>query len=184
MEQMKILDPITLFEEEPETSMEAGYALSAVTVYRDARTRKWATEVCGRVKQLTGVEGIRSLFWRLGVLTQPRIFPGAVRAAATADVIIVSLYATDQLPLDFYSWVDEWLPRRRQAPSALVALIGVPDDTDLQASPIQEYLRSVARKGHLEFLPARKKLSDEFSGPTERERREEERAFLTASAVT
>jgi hypothetical protein len=158
MEWKYILERCALSGGKAVTPAKADYALNVATFYRDTRTRKWAEGVCGLVTQLTGSEWIRTRSWMLGNLTQPQVFPCAVQAAATADIIIVSVYATDQLLLDFYSWINEWLPQRRQAPGTLVALIGAPDHLDFAAPPIEEYLQAVARKGHLDFLPHKRKF--------------------------
>ena len=184
MEQTNVLDQTAPPGVAAVAWAETDYALSGVIVYRDALTQKWAEDVCGHVTQSTstGSEGIRARSWRLGELTRPRIFRSAVQAAAAADVIIVSVYASDQLPLDFYSWVDEWLSQRRRAPSALVALIGVPDFPDFQTSPIQEYLQAVAHEGRLDFLTDRKRLNPDFTDLMKQDRRDEVASFVAAPA--
>jgi hypothetical protein len=83
--------------------------------------------------------------------------------------------------LDFYSWVNEWLSERRRAPSALVALIGVPDFPDFQTSPIQEYLQAVAQEGRLDFLTDRKRLNPDFIDLMKQDRRDEEESLLVSS---
>jgi hypothetical protein len=177
MEQMTVLDQMAPAGEAGIALAGADYALSVAIVYRDALTRKWAEEVCARVTRSTSSEGIHTRSWRLGELSRSRNFRGAVQTAAAADVIIVSVYASDQLPLDFYSWVNEWLTERRRAPSALVALIGMPDFPDFRTSPIQEYLEAVAQEGHLDFLTDRKRLNPDFIDLMEQDRRDEEQSF-------
>jgi len=62
-------------------------------------------------------------------------------------VIVVSVYAADDLPLDLYVWFDLWLPRRPVHGGALTALVGVTEPLDSQSARTFEYLHAVARKG-------------------------------------
>jgi hypothetical protein len=152
------LDRITLPDEGALSPAEEDYALNVAVVYQDASTRKWAEDVCGRVTELTGSGGIRTHFCRLGDLTQPQIFPGAVQVAALADVIIVSAYAANELHCMLFAWIDAWLRRRRPGPGTLLALISMLDHPDFQTSFLRKYLQAVARKGYLDFLPHERKL--------------------------
>jgi hypothetical protein len=80
-----------------------------------------------------------------------------------ADVIVVAIRATDGLPLPFYVWVDSWLPHRQQGTGALVALLGFPERFVAPMERAREYLKALARKGHLDFLIEERKLPNSSS---------------------
>ena len=99
---------------------------------------------------------------------EPEILLAAVRAALQADVIVVSVHAADELPLDLYVWIDVWLPRRSARMGALVALIGVPGKPASQAVRTQEYLQAVARRAELDFMTHERLVPDELNGASTR----------------
>jgi hypothetical protein len=134
------------------------YVLNIAGVHQDAITREWATRVADRAIQLVGECSVRSTWWKIGGLSDPRVFRDAVQAAATADILIVSVLGADALPLDLYEWIDAWLPLRLQLAGAMVALIGVPGQPGADSSRIEYYLQDVARRGQLEFLSQHQEL--------------------------
>jgi hypothetical protein len=75
-----------------------------------------------------------------------------------ADVILISIHDTKELPTDLCVWIDAWLPRRRLPTGALIALVSVPEQPDVQTDHTRDYLRSVARRGRLDFLLRERKL--------------------------
>jgi hypothetical protein len=137
--------------------------LKVVTVYQDPLTRHWATELWERVEQLISGEGVCRQSWKISDLTDPRVFMDAVQAAAEADVLVVSVRDTRELPIGLYVWIDSWIPSRAGPAGALVALIGVPPEPDAQSGRAYQYLESVARKAGLDFLPHERKLPEQPS---------------------
>lgn len=133
-------------------------ALNVVIVYEDSLTRELATDLWGRVTDLIGEDSIRLQFWRIADLIETALFPRAVEHAVEADVIIVSVRAAAELPLNLYVWVDAWLPRRRLSSGALAALIGIPDNLENPSDRICEYLESVAKRAAMDFLPRERRL--------------------------
>ena len=141
-------------------STEPEPSLKVVTVYQDPLTRHWATKLWERVGQLISDEVVCHQSWKMSDLTDPRVFMDAVRAAAEADVLVISVRDAGELPINFYVWVDAWVPSRAGPAGALVALIGVPPQPDSQSGRAYQYLETVARKAHLDFLPHEQKLPD------------------------
>jgi hypothetical protein len=131
---------------------ETGYALKIAGVYQDSVTRDWAMQNCRRAMQLAGEERVQNTWYDVHSLGDPAIFLEAVRAALEADVIMVSVHAADELPLDLYVWVQAWLPRRLWRAGALTALIGVAEPPDAQFVRTLQYLRAVAIKAQLDFV--------------------------------
>jgi len=84
----------------------------------------------------------------------------SVRAAAEADVLVVSVRDTGELSISLYAWIDTWLPLRAGRAGALVALLGVPPRPDAQSGRAHAYLEAVARRTGLDFLPRERKLPE------------------------
>jgi hypothetical protein len=132
---------------------ESGYTLNIVGVYQDGVTQDWVTQTCHSATQQARAGRVQSSWFNIHSLGDPKILEEAVRTALIADVIAVSIYAADELPLDLYVWFDLWLPRRPAHGGALTALVGVAEPSDSHSARTFEYLQAVARKGQLDFIP-------------------------------
>jgi hypothetical protein len=132
---------------------ESAYTLNITGVYQDSVTRDWAMQTCRQAAQLAAVECVQNKLYNAHSLRDPKILLEAVRATLRADVIVVSVYAAEELPLDLYVWFDAWLPRRRSRVGVLAALIGVAEPRGSQSIRTHEYLQAVARRGELDFMP-------------------------------
>ncbi len=165
MEQTNILERAAPADEQLElASSETEYALNVVLIYQDAPTRKWATQVCDHVSRLTGDDAVRCTRWDVSRLSDPKVFKQAVLTAVQADVILISIYDADELPVDLCVWIDAWLPRRSLPTGAMIALISVPGQAGAQSDQARRYLRAVARKGQLDFLLRERKLPATLRG--------------------
>lgn len=142
---------------------ESVYALKIAGVYQDSITREWARQMCHPVTQVIGEEWVRNTWYRVNDLCDTGILLDAVQTALRADVIVVSIHAADELPVELYTWIDAWLPRRPPRVSALTAVIGVTGRPGIQAVRTEEYLHAVARRGQLEFVPFQRTLPTEDS---------------------
>jgi len=131
----------------------AGYTLNIAGVYQDSVTRDWAMQNCHRAKQLAGEDLVQNKWYDVNSLSDPGLLLEAVRATLVADVIVVSVYAAEELPLDLYVWVQAWLPRRLSRAGALTALIGVAQPLDSQFVHTVKYLQAVASRAQLDFIP-------------------------------
>ena len=136
---------------------EEGYTLSIAGVYQDRVTRGWALQKCRRATQLAGAEHVQNTWHDVHSLSDPAILLQAVRAAVMADVIVVSVYAADELPLGLCLWFAAWLPRRLPRTGALTALIGVTQPSDSQYVRTVEYLQAAASRAQLDFIPQERK---------------------------
>jgi hypothetical protein len=136
---------------------ESEYTLKIAGVYQDNVTRDWAMQTCRRATRLAEEERVQNRWYDINSLSDHGILLEAVRAALVADVIVVSVYAADALPLDLYVWFEAWLPRRLSRGGALTALIGVAEPPDSQLVRTLEYLQAVARKAQLDFIPQQRK---------------------------
>ena len=138
---------------------ESEYALNIVGVYQDTVTQSWGVPMCRLATQLAGEDHIRNTWFDVDSLNDIGILMEAVRAALVADVIVISVYAAEELPLGLYVWIDAWLPRRTSREGALTALIGADEPQDLRSFCTRDYLHAVARKARLDFIPLLKPVS-------------------------
>jgi hypothetical protein len=144
----------------PRDSQESAAALNVTVLYEDPLTRHWVDELWGRVGRLIGGGQIRRKAWRIADLMQQGVLGDATRAAAKADVLVIAVRDTKEVPLILYVWIEAWLPRRAGLPGALVALIGVPAQPDAQVGCTHRLLEMVAGKAGLDYLPRECKLPD------------------------
>jgi hypothetical protein len=136
---------------------ESGYTLNIAGVYQDMVTQYWARQTCHWATQFAREGRVQNRWFNVNSLGDSGIFVDAVRAALVADVIVVSIYAADEMPPDLCVWFEAWLPRRPARVGALSALIGVAEPLDSQSVRTLKYLQAVARKGQLDFIPQERK---------------------------
>jgi hypothetical protein len=148
-----------VFSDELETSSgDPGHKFKIAVVYQDKVTQSWAMQLCHPIEEKFGGEHVQNTWHDVNSLSDPEMLLEAVSAALSADVIVVSVYAADELPPEFCAWIDVWLPRRLSRVGALAALIGVAGKPAPEAIRTQEYLQAVARRGQLDFLPHERRL--------------------------
>lgn len=126
--------------------------LNVAGVYQDSVTREWALQFCRQATRVTGEESVECAWYSTKSLRDTGWLGDAVSAALLADVIVVSVYAADELPFDLYAWVEAWLPRRLSRAGALTALIGVAEPLESQSIRTISYLQAVARRAQLDFI--------------------------------
>jgi hypothetical protein len=132
--------------------------LNVAAVYQDSVTRDWAMQYSSRATRVTGNERVQNRCYDVNCLGDTEVLVNAVLAAVVADVIVVSIYAANELPVDLYVWFQAWMPRRLSRVGALTALIGVDEPLDARVHTL-EYLQSVARMAQLDFIPKERKRS-------------------------
>ena len=133
--------------------VESEYALNIAGVYQDSVTRDWAMQSCSLATQVAGEKRVQNLWYNANSLSDPGILLDAIRAAVAADVIVISVYAADELPLDLYVWIEAWLPRRLSRMGALAALIGVAEPLDSPICPHARISASRGAQGRIGFHP-------------------------------
>jgi hypothetical protein len=132
----------------------AQYVMNITVVYEESQTHKWAGEVYQTMEAMLGAEGVRGSWWKLADLSQPGVLAGAVSKAMRSDMVIVSVRGSEGVPLPFYYWVNSWLPHRVGGIGALVALLGAPLPRNSESGRLRKFLRTVARRGRMDFLAA------------------------------
>lgn len=140
-------------DEMPVAARGSVYELKIVWVYQDPVTQSWGAPLCALATQLLGEDLVHNNWYDVHSLSDLEILLAAVRAALVADVIVVSLYAADELPLDLYVWINVWLPRRNLREGVFTALIGADRPQDSYSVRTHGYLQAVAHKAQLDFIP-------------------------------
>ena len=153
------IEPIILMNNLLADPSEEQMPLNVAIVYQDAQTREWANQTCARVAQQVRTEPIRSSWWKLDCLEHPLLLQGAAHAAAHADVIIIALYGVETMPFELAHWLETWLEQRAPREGAFVALIGAVQPSDAGANATRKYLREVASRGHLKFIPQVRRMA-------------------------
>jgi hypothetical protein len=132
---------------------ETGYALNIAGVYQDTVTRDWAVQSFVHATRLAEDKRIHNKWYDVDALSDSSILLEAVGAALVADVIVISVYAAEVLPLNLYVWITAWLPRRTSRVGALAALVGVAEPLDSPSVGTIDYLQAVAHRAQLDFVP-------------------------------
>jgi hypothetical protein len=141
---------------------ERGFVLKIAAIHQEPLPQEWATQVSQRAIRLLGPSGVSVARWTVGALRDPGVLRDAAEAAIEADMLVVSVCAAAELPLDLNRWIDSWLPYRRRQDGALVAVIGVPQAPSAYPRRIRGYLHDVAGLAHLSFLSQERRLPWEF----------------------
>ncbi len=157
---MDSLEPIVrslAAHREPEKS---SIPLHLAAVYEDPLTRDWAMQACHCAARLVPKVAVHTTWWKIRFLEEPRIFETAVQAAARADVVCVSFQAADMAPPELSRWLDAWMKKRSANEAALVALVGATQQARPRLASTMEYLRAVAERVRLAFLPQEMKVPE------------------------
>ncbi len=132
------------------TGTESCPAFNVVIAYEDFETGKQAKKTYDYLVEHLGDEcAFTNGMWKFDVLAVPKLREMAAKDAAGADIIILSMHGTNDLPRDVKSWIELWLTEKGNA-IALVGLFG--NVNDARENPTRAYLAEVARRGRMEFF--------------------------------
>jgi hypothetical protein len=140
---------------------ESESTLELALIYEDARTEAWTRHVTESLTHSMKINAVHDAGWRISDLSQTEELSEAVSATSRADVIVTALYAAEELPLGFYSWVDGWLLRRPLLKGVFVALVAALEGTEGWCEKTENYLGTIARRGALEPFIGRCELRKE-----------------------
>jgi hypothetical protein len=156
------------FEGEAKTYSQRNSELKTVEIYQDPLMESWALPMVSRAVRQAGEGTTRKRQFGLEDLADQRAFDAAVHAARSADVIVVAIYASRDLPDTLYNWVEAWMSIRRRHAGILTALIGVSDKH--KTFQTHSYLREVAHRAELDFIGQNRVIANptpEFPGFSE-----------------
>jgi hypothetical protein len=128
--------------------------LAGVVIYENKATRDRAIQLCDSlVRNFWSDLSLEFTWWKFDYLHDPEISRLAAEAAARADMILFSAHARRELPPPVKSWIESWLRRREKRSAVLIALVGLATDQFKGLSPIHIYLREIAERGEMDYLP-------------------------------
>ncbi len=153
MEQTLTLEVTDSAEQVTTAATATENSLSIMVVYQDSVTHGWAMQKCRRAMQLVGREYVHCRWWQLDLLSHPQVLQEAIMDAAQADILIVAVYATAQVPPALSEWCEGILAHRNHQEGALVALLGLPEQANSRHCELADYLKTSAAKAGLDFLP-------------------------------
>ena len=142
--------------------------LHIAAVYEDPVTRSWALQTCAHAARLVPKLPVHTTWWKIRLLEDPQIFATAVQAAARADVVCVSLRAAEKAPAALSRWFDAFMTQRSANEGALLALVGVTPPARPHLGSTLEYLRAVAERGRLAFLPQEMEMLGRDDAPAQK----------------
>jgi hypothetical protein len=124
-----------------------------VIVYEDTSTRDRAIRICDHLEtELGGKIALTFSWWKFDYLGDPFFSAAATAEAIQSDMVIVSAHAGGKLPSAVEAWIDTWTAKRSGKPGALVALVGLVEDSMSGLTPRHYYLKKVAERVGMDYL--------------------------------
>ena len=135
-----------------DASPEAFEQCEMAVFYDDDIARDRAMQLCGRLSvRFHEDPAFDFSWWRIRHLKDPAVAQLAAQVAARADLVFVSSSRAEP-SVELKKWVEHWLPHRHGHDGALVTWVNRSPE-DKTATQLELYLRGVAKKGQLDFLP-------------------------------
>ena len=133
--------------EQPEVS-------SVFVLYEDVTARNRAIRICDHLRLKFEPELCFDFsWWKFLFLEERTLAAFASKKASEADMIIVSAHAGGEFPWAVEHWMESWVSRRTVWPSVLVPLIGSANEQADEVTPRHLYLKRVAQRAGMDFLP-------------------------------
>jgi hypothetical protein len=127
--------------------------LDLLIAYDSTEARERALILCNHLAQeLTQDYDLTCAWCSFDQLQDASEKDGATRAAANAQMIIMSLRDGRQLPPLVQDWMNQWLQLKTKQCSALVALLGRPRVETAAPSFAQAYLEQAAGIAQMDFF--------------------------------
>jgi len=124
-----------------------------VAAYDDAPARDRAVNLFHRLKRQLGRDyELECSWWRLDHLREALLLQKASDEATQANMIILSLRETPELPQSSQAWIRSWVPRRGSQKAALVALVAGEKRQSKSEAPLLPSLESVAKDAQMDFF--------------------------------
>jgi len=133
---------------------EAKYPFDLVVAYEDTFTRQRALQLYDHLaQQLLNDHNFQCSWWKFDDLQNATLRSRAADAAATANMVILSIRMQPEISPLHRSWLESWIPRRdNSSKAALVALIAGNGKTGNETAPMLAFLQNAARQGRMDFF--------------------------------
>jgi hypothetical protein len=90
--------------------------------------------------------------WKFELLREPRLFNVASRDASRADMVVLAIHQSQELPAEVRRWIERWLPSKQADSCALVVLLGDQPEPTVSATTCRATLRQLAEGANLQFF--------------------------------
>ena len=126
----------------PEPDLDDKPKFSVAIIYEDSVAGKRAKHFYDRViRELVDECDFSLELWSFQVIAVPEIGNSAAKAAAQADLVILSMHRKAQLSAQTRDWIERWSGLVTDNKSALVALLDQPGMKRAKAASTLVYLR-------------------------------------------
>jgi hypothetical protein len=123
-------------------------------VYDDSLTRNRAMQLVRMLqKRFAGDIAFSCTWWRFRYLNDPDIALVARHYACAADIVVFSTDSPGLFSLPVMNWIESWAAARRKSGGVLVPLLGSPNIPSQLFSTKHFYLRHVAERSGMDYLP-------------------------------
>jgi hypothetical protein len=123
-----------------------------VIIYEDNAAGRRAKHFCGEVlRELVDACDISLDLWNWQVLGLFQVADTALQAAARADVVILSMHGTAELPATTKDWIERWSQRIADSMPMLVALVTPAKTERGTVASTLSYLCSLADENQICF---------------------------------
>lgn len=132
-----------------------------IVAYEDNSTRERAMTLLGHLKKRFDHDISFSVtWWKFRYLQDPEISLVARHYAASADIVIFASDLPGLFSLSIMNWIETWTEHRSKDGGVLVPLIGSPHIPAELYSTKRFYLRHIAKRAGLDYLPQSSWKSD------------------------
>ena len=132
-----------------EYNMETTPALKVVIAYETFAAAVRAKEMSGR---LTAELNSSCEVGSMESLIHLPLRQLAATGAAEADIVVIASQNPEALPIHVKDWIEDWLPRKKRGPTALVALFDEEREPPQEPSSLGIYLGLIAERGGMDFF--------------------------------
>ena len=105
------------------------------------------------ISTLAPILDLRFAWSSLKCLFHPGVMPLATHALRTADIVLLSVVAGENLSLSVRAWLETELSRHHGVSCALLALIEPGSPSPGRPSPVRTFLQGLAQERGFDFLP-------------------------------
>jgi len=122
-----------------------------VILYEDVPTRDSAIQLCGGLSHHFNLDlEFEFTWWKLSYLRDPEMGRQASQAAASADLILISVQPDHDFTAEVKAWFEDWVGKRTGSEGALGLIQASAKATD---QPADAYLRLMAQRANMDYLP-------------------------------
>jgi hypothetical protein len=126
---------------------------SVAVVYADTAARERGISLCHHlVREFWTEIDFEFSWWRFRYLADPDLADAAARAAAAADMVVLSARASEEMPGHVKDWFNLWLPAGQTRDAALIVLTDTRNEVELSRSAFVSFAEQAARRANLDCL--------------------------------